>query len=512
MVTRHPPFDQSNMVATAHAIVHESPEPLTRYRKDTPAKLHKIITKLLQKDRKARYQQASDLLVDLKSLQRMLESGDVELAKRELSHQPSIAVLPFVNLTTDQGQEYFCEGMAEEIINALTKVKGLRVASRPSAFLYKKRTKSILEIGRELQVETVLEGSVQKSGDRLRITVQLVDVSDGYHLWSERFDRETSDVFAIQDEIAGSVVRVLKIILSEDEKRAITIMQTPNIKAYDYYLRGRQFLHQSRRKSLQFARQMFARAIEADPNYALAYTGIAYCCSLLVHYYPHSGDAPVEEANVASLKALELDSGLAEAHAAHGFALWLMNQHDDAQEEFETAIKLDQQQFEARYFYARACFQRGKLIQALKLFEESCQVREDHEARFFAAQTYTALGRDEEAKTAYRQALRAAEKRLELHPDDARAVTMGAVSLCRMGQKVEGLEWAQRALTIDPEDAGVRYNVACLYALEEQKEKAIMSLEEAFRVGFANVEWVEKDPDLNSLHDDPRFQALLRKR
>jgi tetratricopeptide (TPR) repeat protein len=288
-------------------------------------------------------------------------------------------------------------------------------------------------------------------------------------------------------------------------------MRTPNIDAYDYYLRGRQFFHQSRKKSLQFAQQMFTRATEIDPNYALAYTGIAYCCSILLHYYPHVSGTTVEEAIKASQKALELDPELAEAHAAHGFALWLMNRYDEAHAEFEASILLDPQQFEARYFYARACFQQGQLIEALRLFEDACLVREDHEARFFAAQTYTALEREEEAITAYRQAFRAVEKHLELNPDDARAVTIGAVSLCRVGKKKEGLEWAERALTIDPEDPGVRYNVACLFALEGQTEKAITCLEEAFQAGFANIEWVEKDPDLDSLRDDPRFQALLHR-
>jgi tetratricopeptide (TPR) repeat protein len=383
------------------------------------------------------------------------------------------------------------------------------VAARTSAFIYKKRQEDICSIGQKLNVEAVLEGSVRQAGNQLRITVQLIDTANGYHLWSERYDREFADIFAIQDEIAEHVVQALKVILSEDEKRAVTRVPTRDIRAYDYYLRGRQFFHQGRRRSLLYARDMFTLAIKIDQNYALAYAGMADCCSFLIHYYPHTSETTVEEAAAASRKAIELDPRLAEAHAAHGFALWLMGRHDEAHAEFETAILLDPKQFEARYLYGRASFQRGHLAEALHLFEEACRVREDHEARFFAAQTYAALGRIERAKSAYRRALQVIEKHLRLNPDDARALTMGAVSLCRVGQQEEGLAWAERASAIDPEDPGVRYNVACLLALEGHKERAINSLEKAFQAGFANMEWVEKDPDLESLRDDPRLKALL---
>jgi non-specific serine/threonine protein kinase len=512
MATGRTPFDRGNMVATAQAIVYESPNPLTDHRGGIPDKLQQIISKLLQKDREARYQHAHDLLVDLKSLLDAIESGRIEFAERGKPDLQSIAVLPFANLTGDASQEYFCEGVSEEIINALTRVRGLRVASRSSSFIYKKIEEDIRTIGRKLDVNTVLEGSVRKAKDRLRITVQLVGVADGYHLWSERFDREVTDIFTIQDEIAENVARALQIILSDADKRAIATIRTPDFEAYDYYLKGKQFLHQGRKKSFQFAKQMFARAVEIDAEYALAYTGIANCCSFLVHYYPHASDTTAEEAGSASRKALELDPALAEAHAAHGFALWLMDRRDEARAEFETAILFDPKQFEARYLYARACFQWGETKRALRLFEEACLIRDDHEARFFAAQSYATLGREKDAKEAYRRALHAIERRLELNPDDARAVTMGAVSLCRLGQPDDGLKWADRAVAIDPEDPGIRYNVACLFALQGQGDKAIATLQEAFRAGFANTEWVEKDPDLSSLRDDPRFKALLDRR
>jgi Flp pilus assembly protein TadD len=254
---------------------------------------------------------------------------------------------------------------------------------------------------------------------------------------------------------------------------------------------------------------MFARAIEVDPDYALAYAGLANAAALTHMYYP--GDASkLTEADRASDTALALDPGLAEAHAARGFTLALLKRFDEAEAEFKTAIRLDPKLFEARYFYARACFQQGRLDDAARLFEEAAAVREDYQAAFFAAQSHEALGNRDLARTKYQEALSVAEKHMKLNPDDPRAATMRAVSLCRLGRKDEGLHWAKQALALDPEDGGVRYNVACLYALEGETEKAITTLDEAIRVGFGNKAWIEHDPDLDSVRHHPRFKALLQ--
>ena len=198
--------------------------------------------------------------------------------------EKSIAVLAFVNMSNDPENEFFSDGIAEEIINALTKVKALRVASRTSSFAFKGKSEDIGDVGRKLKVHTVLEGSVRKSGNRLRVTAQLINVTDGYHLWSERYDRQLEDIFEIQDEIAENIVHALRVVLGEDEKRAIEKAPTENVQAYEYYLRGRQIQHQLRRSALQYARRMFDRAIEIDPNFARAHAGIADCCSFLYMY------------------------------------------------------------------------------------------------------------------------------------------------------------------------------------------------------------------------------------
>jgi len=422
----------------------------------------------------------------------------------------SIAVLPFLNMSKNPDTEFLSDGITEELINALTRVEGLQVVSRTTVFGFKGRSGDVRAIGRELNVGSVLEGSVQLADDKLRVTTQLVEVAKGFHLWSERYDRQLKDIFAIEDEIAENVVQALRVILKEEDRRGLSKVPRASVEAYEYYLRGRQYFHQTRRKSLAFAQQMFARAIEADPDYALAYAGLANAAALVHMYFP--GDrANLEQADKASAAALELDPDLAEAHAARGFALALLKQFEEAKAEFQTAIRLDPKLFEARYFYARACFQQGQLADAARLFEEAAAVREDYQAAFFAAQSHEALGNKDIAQRRYHEALVVAEKHMELNPDDPRAATMRAVSLCRLGRKEEGLHWAEQALAIDPEDGGVRYNVACLYALEGETEKAIATLEEAIQVGFGNKGWIEHDPDLDPIRGHPRFKTLLER-
>ncbi len=423
----------------------------------------------------------------------------------------SIAVLPFVNMSADPENEYFTDGIAEEIINALSRIQSLRVASRTSSFAFKGKSKDIGEIGATLKVATVLEGSVRKAGNKLRVTAQLVNVSDGYHVWSQRYDRQLEDVFAIQDEIAENIVRALRVVLSEEERRAIEAAPTTDIEAYDYYLRGLQFFHQFRRAGVQFARRMFERAMEIDPGYALANAGAADCCSFLYMYWDAS-KANLERADTYSKKALELGPDLAEAHASRGFAVSLSKRYDEARREFETAIRLNPKLYEAHYLYARACFQEGKLEEAAQRYEDASQVRpEDYQALLLMESPLTGLGRVADAQAALRRGLQVVEKHLELNPDDARALLLGAVALVRLGERDRGLEWARRAVTIDPEDSGVLYNVACVYAVLGRADDAITCLEKAVQNGFGHREWLENDADLDSLRSDPRFEALRKK-
>ena len=322
---------------------------------------------------------------------------------------------------------------------------------------------------------------------------------------------QLEDVFAIQDEIAENIVRALRVVLGEEEKRAIEKAPTDNVQAYEYYLRGRQFFHRMRRTALQYARRMFDRAIEIDPNFARAYAGIADCCSFLYMYWD-SSKANLESADASSRKALELDPESAEAHTSRALALTLRRQYSEARREFETALQLNPMLFEAHYFYGRACLIEGKLEEAVSHYRDAWRVRpEDYQAIFLCSDALIGLDRRQEALEAAQQGLEVADAHLQLNPDDARAWYLSAAALMRLDQRDQALECARRALAIDPEDPAVLYNLGCVYSLAGASNEAIDHLDRAIQNGFGQREWLENDSALDSLRAEPRFQALLRK-
>jgi TolB-like protein/Flp pilus assembly protein TadD/tRNA A-37 threonylcarbamoyl transferase component Bud32 len=475
-------------------------------RAEVPEALDRAIARAMAKEPAERFPAAAEFA-------QALHAGgtppEVQSVSRGATGARSIAVLPFVDMSPQRDQEYFCEGIAEELINALMRVEALQVASRTSSFAFKGKNEDIREIGRKLKVEHILEGSVRKAGNRLRITAQLLKAADGYQLWSERYDRDLEDVFAIQDEIAQNIARALRVVMTEG--KFIANAQTSDVAAYDYYLKGRGFFHQWRRKSLQFARQMFLRAIEIDPEYALAYAGVADCCSSLYTWF-EADEANREQAESASRKALELNSELAEAHSARGLALTIGKRYDDARTEFEAAIRLNPKLFEAHYFYGRALFLQGKLEEAATRFEEASRVRpEDYQAPALLTSIYRGLGRTAEADELGRRNLERIEKHLEMYPEDARAFYFGAGLAFAHGQRAKASNWVQRALAIDPEDPLILYNVGCVYALMGRVEEAIDCLEGTLKFGgTGHRQWMKNDSDLDALREHPRFQALLK--
>jgi serine/threonine protein kinase/tetratricopeptide (TPR) repeat protein len=502
------PFGGRTIRAIIAKLFTEPVVPLREQRAEVPEWLDSAVIKALAKAPAGRYATAAQFA---QALTWPTGTGTPPELKASAASGKSIAVLPFVNMSNDPENEYFSDGVAEDIINALTKIQALRVASRTSTFAFKGKSEDIGEIGRKLKVATVLEGSVRKAGSRLRVTAQLVSVADGNNLWSERYDRQLEDVFEIQDEIAENIVKALRVVLTEGDKQAIEKAPTQNVEAYEYYLRGRQFFHQWSRTGIQYARRMFERAIDIDPNYALAYAGIADCCAFLYMYWDGSR-ANLEGAEGASRKALELAPEIAESHASRGFALTLSRDYAGAVREFETAVRLNPKLYEAHYLYARAHIQEGKLEEAVRQFGEAARVRpEDYQAVLLSASPLRGLGRLEESRSALRQGLQIVEKHLELNPDDARALYLGAAALIQLGERARALEWAGRARSANESDSLVLYNVACVYALGDLKDEAIECLDKAIQNGFGHRQWVEHDSDLESLRGDPRFEALKKR-
>ncbi len=522
MVIGGRPFERASGADTIAALLHEAPPLLSESGRECPAALHRLISRCLEKRPEDRFQSAREVAVVLRGLVQeaaLKETANppldttINLPSSAFAARPpsaaSVAVLPFVNMSADKENEYFSDGLAEELINVLHKVEGLHVVSRTSAFSFKGKTLNVRQIGEQLNVRTVLEGSVRKSGNRLRISAQLVNVADGYHLWSETYNRQLEDVFAIQDEIAQNIAKALCVILSDKDKRALGKNGNIDVRAYDCYLRGRQFFHQFRRRGFEFACQMFAKAIEIEPNYARAFAGLADCHSLLFTYWVKD-EKHLHAADASSRKALELGPDLAEAHVARGLAIMLQKQYDQAAREFEAAIRLDPQLFDAVYFYARTCVAQGKLAEAVQLFERAWQLRpEDYQSSCLKAAALVGLGRKDEAAAIHRRGVEAAEKHLQLHPEDARAYYLGAIALCQIGQTARGLEWAKKAMDIDPDEPMTLYNVACVYAVQGKADEAVDCLANAIKHGFHDKSWIEHDSDFDSLRSHPRFQTLL---
>ena len=487
----------------------ETVKPVRSMRSNVPESVERALTKALSTQPEGRFRTSAMFAQALASSSLSTPTDAETVPQPVVSAAKSIAVLPFSNMSADAESEYFTDGMAEEIINALSKIQTLRVTSRTASFAFRGKSEDIAEIGQKLKVSTFLEGSVRKMGNRIRITAQLINVADGYQLWSEKYDRELEDVFAIQDDISQAIVKALRVILTEDEKKAIEKTRKVNVEAYDYYLRGRQSIHQHSRKSLETARKMFRRAIEIDPEYALAHAGLADCSSLL-YMTVDARESNLIQGDSASRKALELDSNLAEAHIAHGLAVSLRKQFDEAEREFETAMRLDPKLFEAPYYFARARMSQGRFAEAAKLFERACTLRpEDYQAPAFLALAYRSLGMPAESEVAYRRSSRLVEERLDLVPDDTRACVLGAGVCAGLGEVDRAAELAKRALGIDPDDPMLLYNVACTYAQLHKTDDALDCLESAVDKGYGHKDWVEHDSDFNPIRDNPRFKAIL---
>jgi non-specific serine/threonine protein kinase len=513
MATGRQAFSGNTSAVIFDAILNSAPTAPATYNPDVPAELARVIDHALEKSRESRYPSSAEMHGDLSRLKKEMDSGRSAASGPAVSESPagkSVAVLYFENLSTSKEDEYFRDGITEDVITDLSKIQELRVFPRSEMIAFRDKEISVSQIGRQLGASHVLSGSLRRAGNRVRISVQLVETGTAHSIWAERYDRQMEDIFAIQDEIAENIARELRVRLTEQEKRAIGKAPTTNVEAYDYYLKGRQFIHQFRRKGFEFARQMFERAIEVDPEFARAYAGISDCCALLYRYWDSSDDN-LERADGASRKALELDPDLAEAHVSRGVAISLWRKHEEAQEEFQIAMRLDPKLFEAYYFCARSFYAQGKLAEAIHWFQEASRIRaDDYQAPILLASVYSALKRKEEALATYRKSLRIIQKHLEMHPDDARAVYFGSMSLCELGEPARGMEWAEKALAMDPEEPQVLYNVACVYAKFGEPDKSIDCIEQAIAHGWGQKEWMENDPDLANLRDKPRFQSLMR--
>jgi adenylate cyclase len=399
--------------------------------------------------------------------------------------------------------------MAEEIINALTRIDGLRVAARSSAFSLRNDAADARQIGARLQVKSIVEGSVQRAGERLRVTARLIDATTGYQQWSERWDRDVADVFAIQDEIAVRVAEALKMHLSNAERDAIHSVRPREVGVYELYLRALTFRNAFGSRSQRFAIEMLERALAIDSAYAPAWAALA-TCHVLLYLYAEASEEHRIKASDASARAIALDPLSAEAHTSSGCAATLRGEFGAAEQAFRRAQALNPRLFEAWYYHARCCASLGAHERAVQLYERAAQTRpEDYEAWNMAVQSWRSLGQPVQAERAARRCVAAAERALTLDPGDVRGLCLGAGALALLGQAELARSWTEQALALDPNEAHVLYNAACVYVAIDEHEMAIDCFERMNVAAMANRSWMENDSWLDPLRAHPRFQALL---
>jgi adenylate cyclase len=429
--------------------------------------------------------------------------------------KPSIAVLPFANMSGDPEQEYFSDGITEDIITDLSKVSALAVIARNTAFTFKGKAVRIEQVAKELGVQHVLEGSVRKAGGRVRITAQLIDGATNHHVWADRYDRTLDDIFALQDEISKSIVDALKVKLLPAELETITSRSTDNPEAYQVLLMARSFFRSTDdMNAVKTAKRLFGKALEIDPNYARAYAGLADCdCRFLLNDEP---GASYETVLANSTKALELDPGLADAYASRGLALYTIGRHREAEVEFERSLAIDPNSFEGCYFYARNCFALGEHEKAIALYLRAAAIKPEEYTTWGQMQmSYVTLGRVEEANQAARESLKRIEKLVAAHPDNAVALCFGATFLAELGETERALSWASRAELFAGDNPHIHYNLACCYVSLGKVEKAIDCLEVQLTASpiyvAGKLAWMKNDSDLVPLHGHSRYEALVAK-
>ena len=509
VLTGEKPFRGDSVDTLIQAVLNARVVPASTLKPGLPPRVDQIIEKALARNPRLRYDRIDQMVHELVGVQAAIDSSALTIRVPASASKSSIAVLPFEDMSPANDQGFLCDGIAEEVLRALSRIPDLYVASRTSAFQFRRQAADIRDIGARLNVNTVLEGSVRRAGDRVRITAQLVSVSDGYRLWGDRYDRDIEDIFAIEDEIAERIAQALEVTFAERARPSGRGGFEPDAEAYQLYLQGRSFIHQHRRKGFEIALQTFAQAIDASPGYARAYAGIADCHAFLNLYFGHGKEA-VEAADAASAKALELEPDLADAHASRGFALFLRRDFEGAERHLLRAIELDPRAYDPHYIFGRVCFSEARTPEAAQHFREAATiVPEAYDAWYLLGMCYRRMGETGRLRDANFECIEAVKRWVRTHPDDTRAWTMGAAVLADMGEPDRSAAWVERALAIDPDESTIQYNAACVYVALKKPDEAIRCLATAIRYGRIAGDWIKNDPDLDPLRADPRFVALV---
>jgi len=515
MATGAPPFRGASPAVIYDGILNTTPPPATRINSRMPAGLDPILNKALEKDRDLRCQTAAELKADLKRLKRDMETGRREAAGkvgRGASAQPSVAgqklvaVLYFENQGGAKEDEYFRDGMTEDIITELSKIGQLQIFPRSEILPFRDKAVTAPQVGQQLGAGYVLEGSIRRAGNRVRVTARLVEIATRLSTWSERYDRQMDDVFAIQEEIARSIAQALRITLSPQEEKVIARKPTENAQAYDFYLRGRNY---TRRENFDYALQMFEQAIKLDPNFALAYAGVATVCGLV---YELRDQSPhwIEKGQKACDRATALAPDLAEVNASRARIFYAQKKYEESYLSALRAIERKPDCEGAWNVLGRALFASDRWEEAAALANRAIEANgDDYNVYIPFGQVLTRLGRIDEYKRLSEQMHNALRQQLELVPEDVRARILLANRLAEMGEADEAIRHLETAVALRPNDGNTLYNAACTYCLLEKKKQGLETFQKAVAAGYSNLDWAKRDADLTCLREEPEFVALV---
>jgi non-specific serine/threonine protein kinase len=517
MATGTLPFPGDTSAVIYEAILNRDPPKVSVVNPALPTELGRILDKALEKDRNLRYQTATDFKTDLIRLKRDLDSGNKRVADTYESRpssgtqkaaSKSVAVLYFENLSGVKEDEYLRDGITEDIITELSKIKGMNTYSRATVLAYRDKSVTPAQIGRELNAAYVLGGSLRRAGTRLRINAQLVDTHTDFPLWSDRYDREMKDVFEVQDEIARKIAEALRVTLTPQEQAALASKPTENLQAYDLYLRGKSYARRLTRQDLEFALQMFENAVAMDPNFALAHAAIAKVCAEY-HYNFQRDSTWIGRAMAASQRAVALQPELPEVLIANAWVLYAGNQYDDAVHAARQAIDRKRDCDGAYYLLCRAMFAAGRYQEVVDIADTAAEASgDDYNVYVPIMNALGALGKQDALLNMHMRRNTALENHLKPVPEDARARTLLASGYIAMGRMDDAVREANLAMALRPNEATVLYNVACVFCNMKKKEEAMDALRKAWNAGFKEADWARRDPDLALLHGDPEFERL----
>jgi non-specific serine/threonine protein kinase len=501
MATGRQTFSGNTSAVIFDAILNRTPTPPARLNPRLPSELSAIIIKAMEKNPENRYQTAAGMRTDFTRLKHDSDSG--RLAARA---QKSLAVLYFENLSGAKEDEYFRDGMTEDIITELLKIKGLQVFPRATILPYRDKPATAKQIGQDLNAAYILGGTLRRAGNRLRINAQLVDATTDFPLWAERYDRELKDVFDVQEEIARSIAQALRITLSPQEEKTMARKPTENLQAYDYLLRGRSY---ARRENLEFAMQMFEHAIRLDPDFSAAHAGIAQVCGM--QYELHGKDPrSIEKGTLAADRAIALEPQLAEALAARARIFYAQNKYDDAIEWAKRAVDRKQDCEGAYSVLLRAYFASGRYQEVAELSDRVLEAAgDDYNVYPPLVNCFQALGDPEASRKMREKAVVSLQQQIELVPEDVRARSLLAVQFGALKRVREAVNELEKTVALRPKDPNTLYNAACTYGIINMKEEALLMFRRAVESGFSNPDWAARDSDLACIHDDPEFKRII---